>query len=71
VLGFKERMRIALGAAQGLAYLHQGAPHTVVLRDFKTPNVLVDKVCPRAMLRILGSTRPLPLPLPQPFACLR
>ncbi|XP_038980970.1 receptor-like cytoplasmic kinase 176 [Phoenix dactylifera] len=35
------RMKVALGAAKGLAYLH-GAETKVIYRDFKTSNVLLD-----------------------------
>lgn len=35
------RMKIALGAAKGLAFLH-GAERPVIYRDFKTSNVLLD-----------------------------
>lgn len=36
------RMKIALGAAQGLAYLHEEAEKPVIYRDFKASNVLLD-----------------------------
>ncbi|KAM7266822.1 hypothetical protein ACFE04_008988 [Oxalis oulophora] len=36
------RMKIALGAAQGLAFLHEEAPKAVIYRDFKTSNILLD-----------------------------
>ncbi|KAL5225443.1 hypothetical protein ABZP36_012082 [Zizania latifolia] len=35
------RMKIALGAAKGLAFLH-GGPNPVIYRDFKTSNILLD-----------------------------
>lgn len=38
------RMKIALGAAKGLAYLHSDEAK-VIYRDFKTSNVLLDAVC--------------------------
>lgn len=36
------RMKIALGAAQGLAFLHEEADRPVIYRDFKTSNILLD-----------------------------
>lgn len=36
------RMKIALGAAKGLAFLHQDAEKPVIYRDFKTSNILLD-----------------------------
>ena len=37
------RMRIALGAAKGLALLHD-TEKPVIYRDFKTSNILLDQV---------------------------
>lgn len=39
---WNRRMRIALGAATGLAYLH-GASKQVIYRDFKTSNILLSQ----------------------------
>lgn len=43
-MDWPERLRVALGAAKGLAYLHSsscvGIP--IVHRDFKSTNVLLD-----------------------------
>ncbi|XP_073294145.1 serine/threonine-protein kinase PBL34-like isoform X2 [Primulina huaijiensis] len=36
------RMKIALGAAKGLAFLHEEAERPVIYRDFKTANILLD-----------------------------
>ena len=37
-------MKVALGAARGLAFLHS-ADTKVIYRDFKTSNILLDSVC--------------------------
>ncbi|KAJ6850606.1 putative serine/threonine-protein kinase PBL19 [Iris pallida] len=42
-LSWNLRLNIALGAAEGLAYLHEGLEVQVIYRDFKASNVLLDK----------------------------
>ncbi|KAK8712391.1 hypothetical protein V6N13_147631 [Hibiscus sabdariffa] len=42
-LDWNTRMRIALGAAKGLEYLHEIATPQVIYRDFKTSNILLDQ----------------------------
>lgn len=42
-LSWATRMMIALGAAKGLAFLHN-AERPVIYRDFKTSNILLDSV---------------------------
>lgn len=43
-LTWTKRMKIALDAAKGLAFLH-GAERPIIYRDFKTSNILLDAVC--------------------------
>ena len=38
------RMKIALGAAKGLAFLHEEAERPVIYREFKKSNILLDVV---------------------------
>lgn len=42
-LTWQTRLHILLGAAQGLAYLHEDLELQVIFRDFKTSNVLLDE----------------------------
>lgn len=45
------RMKIAFGAAKGLAFLHE-AEKPVIYRDFKTSNILLDTVRTSKMLDV-------------------
>jgi len=46
------RMKIALGAAKGLAFLHE-AEKPVIYRDFKTSNILLDQVGMQKLLNCI------------------
>ncbi|XP_058080809.1 probable receptor-like serine/threonine-protein kinase At4g34500 isoform X1 [Magnolia sinica] len=54
------RMKIAIGTAKGLAYLHEGLEPKVVHRDIKSSNILLDKhwnpkVSDFGLAKLLGS----------------
>ena len=41
-LDWASRLKIALGAARGLAYLHEDSSPRVIHRDFKSSNILLE-----------------------------
>ncbi|XP_068656559.1 proline-rich receptor-like protein kinase PERK4 [Aristolochia californica] len=45
VIDFPTRLKIALGSAKGLAYLHEDCHPRIIHRDIKTANILLDYNC--------------------------
>jgi serine/threonine protein kinase len=61
-LDWKRRLRVILGAAKGIAYLHELAEPPIVHRDIKSSNVLLDerlnaKVADFGLSKLLGEER--------------
>ncbi|KAL9309382.1 putative LRR receptor-like serine/threonine-protein kinaseRLK-Pelle-LRR-I-1 family [Arabidopsis thaliana] len=60
VLTWENRMQIAVEAAQGLEYLHNGCRPPMVHRDVKTTNILLNERC-GAKLADFGLSRSFPI----------
>ncbi|AAF99857.1 Putative protein kinase [Arabidopsis thaliana] len=60
VLTWENRMQIAVEAAQGLEYLHNGCTPPMVHRDVKTTNILLNAQC-GAKLADFGLSRSFPI----------
>ncbi|CAN8288256.1 unnamed protein product [Cochlearia groenlandica] len=60
ILSWETRMQIAVEAAQGLEYLHNGCRPPMVHRDVKTTNILLNERC-QAKLADFGLSRSFPI----------
>ncbi|CAL9193492.1 unnamed protein product [Musa hybrid cultivar] len=60
VLSWENRMKVIVGTAKGLAYLHEAVEPKVVHRDIKSSNILIDaeydaKISDFGLAKLLGS----------------
>ncbi|KAL9226814.1 hypothetical protein vseg_002583 [Gypsophila vaccaria] len=63
VMDWPTRLRIAIGSAKGLAYLHEDCSPSIIHRDIKAANILLDfnfeaKVSDFGLAKICSSTNP-------------
>jgi len=56
-LNWQARLRIAVGVAEGLAYLHDGAPERLVHCDIKPGNILLDANTLQAYIADFGTAK--------------
>jgi serine/threonine protein kinase len=56
-LNWQARVKIAIGVAEGLAYLHDGAPERLIHCDIKTGNILFDPNTFQAYIADFGTAR--------------
>lgn len=61
-LAWKQRIRIALGTAKAVAYLHTAFPTPLIHRDIKSANILLDadnnpKLCDFGIVKLLPSQK--------------
>jgi serine/threonine protein kinase len=56
-LNWQARVKIAMGVAEGLAYLHDGAPERLIHCDIKTGNILFDPNTFQAYIADFGTAR--------------
>ncbi|CAM6065474.1 unnamed protein product [Sphagnum tenellum] len=56
-LNWQARFKIAMGVAEGLAYLHDGAPERLIHCDIKTGNILFDPNTFQAYIADFGTAR--------------
>lgn len=45
LLPWATRIKVAIGAALGLTFLHDDSNQQIIYRDFKASNILLDLVC--------------------------
>ncbi|KAG6481080.1 probable receptor-like protein kinase At2g42960 isoform X1 [Zingiber officinale] len=60
VLSWEKRMKVILGTAKALAYLHEAIEPKVVHRDIKSSNILIDyngKISDFGLAKLLGSDK--------------